>query len=610
MLQQRRLSDIVAEAERLERADEERRSSRRLVAEVQAGYDNLKESWGRRVIRKTGELVRKITPAKGRGHLMEWLGGPALTGILSAGDEAGFRVLGGSAGTRDLYPMSHISMMRVCRYLYESDDLAGFIVDIPLDLALGGSEMSYKVTVDERVEPDKKKMKDVVRKIRDTMDLFWDDPVHDFRGRAIEYMTTLLVDGSLCLQVVDCNPYSGLPHLDFVDSMQVYAVRKAPESAMSPGEVDLVRANGTDAEPYLVVRPDAGTRLYSADFSNPALRSPDEAATDARDLKGQVMYWRYSRIPNSLRGRSYLMRPADWIDAVNQFGWTAIDRARLLNSLLWDVTLKGAPAAECKRRLQEIMQNPPTVPNTVQVHNDAEVWEAKTADLKASETEVMLRATRGRVLGGRGIPEAWFAEGGHSTRATLSEQSPVAIMALKALQQLCKRMCCVPLNYAYDCVQAKMGLPLRVAEPAKGGYTQVTLEPELPPLEAPAKESIGADLKALSDAMVAMTSEALLSQETARSIVSMVVSQKTSIQIDSDDERERIDEEADQRDQDKAEEQAELAQRLYLQSMSKAGPAAPGTPAKPAPPQEGGNGKAQAVQPQGQGAETPVANAG
>jgi hypothetical protein len=408
-------------------------------------------------------------------------------------------------------------------------------------------------------------------------------------------MTTLLVDGSLCLQVVDHNPYNGLPHLDFIDSMQVYAVRRAPKSAMTPGEVDLVMAGGTDAEPYLVAQVDPSTRLYSGDWEA-AERSPDEASIGNRKLSGQVMYWRYSRIPNSLRGRSYLMRPADWIDAVNQFGWTAIDRARLLNSLLWDVTMKGATAEQCKKRLNEIMANPPTVPNTVQVHNDGETWDAKTADLKSSETEIMLRATRARVLGGRGIPEGWFAEGGHSTRATLSEQSPVAIMALKALQQIARRVCQVPLNYAYDCAQKAAGLPLRVATAGEGGYIQVTLEPELPPLESPTKENLGADLKALSDAMIALTSEALLSTETARHVVALAISAKTSVQIDADEEFEKIDSEAEQREEDKAKEQAELAQKLYLASMAKGGVAAPPKPGAP---------EAKGIQDAAQGTQAP-----
>jgi hypothetical protein len=96
--------------------------------------------------------------------------------------------------------------------------------------------------------------------------------------------------------------------------------------------------------------------------------------------------------------------------------------------------------------------------------------------------------------------------------------------------------------------------------------------------------------------MIALTSEALLSTETARHVVALAISAKTSVQIDADEEFEKIDSEAEQREEDKAKEQAELAQKLYLASMAKGGVAAPPKPGAP---------EAKGIQDAAQGTQAP-----
>ena len=95
-----------------------------------------------------------------------------------------------------------------------------------------------------------------------------------------------------------------------------------------------------------------------------------------------------------------------------------MERARLQNSFIYDVTLKGAGPEKIAEWLAENGVAPK--PSSVRVHNEKEEWQAVSPDLKGGESgaQGIAKMMRGLLLGGVGIPSHWFAQGEDVNRAS------------------------------------------------------------------------------------------------------------------------------------------------------------------------------------------------
>ncbi len=108
----------------------------------------------------------------------------------------------------------------------------------------------------------------------------------------------------------------------------------------------------------------------------------------------------------------------DWIDSYERFIFDAVERARLQNSFIYDVTLKGAGPEKIADWLSENGVAPK--PSSVRVHNEKEEWRAVSPDLKGGEAgaQGIAKLMRGLLLGGVGVPSHWFAQGEDVNRAS------------------------------------------------------------------------------------------------------------------------------------------------------------------------------------------------
>ena len=117
-----------------------------------------------------------------------------------------------------------------------------------------------------------------------------------------------------------------------------------------------------------------------------------------------------------------------FLDADAQF-----QRSALQNAFVWDVTVSGADEAEIGRWLAAHGAAPR--PGTVRAHNEKEAWGAVAPTLGAAEVETTSSLVKNLVLGGAGLPEAWFADGDAANRATLSGQMAPTYKMLAARQR-------------------------------------------------------------------------------------------------------------------------------------------------------------------------------
>jgi hypothetical protein len=515
-------------------------------------------------------------------RIVEALGGSLLGDVGVSGDSdpelRGFRTISDRVTTRDLNQLSHEQMVKLSLFLYSSNCLGKRIVELMTSLTIGKS-VGYSITVDVEMAaamgakgapttPEDGRR--LANEIRGWLDMYWQHPAHDIENRADLYAKTYLVTGHLVLPVAAVNPTSGVPQLDLIDAGQVRGVDPLAGSSMMPGAVRYV-PNATTAEEKSipVIRPDVSGALL-----------PLEA--DPRGLSG-CLYFANNTLLNSLRGVSYLMDVADWLDALDQGTWTSLDRAKLRNGIVWHLMVEGADTPQ--KISDEVAKVTGALANPGNVYgsNEKITLEAKSSNIEAADTVELHRMIRNHILGAKGIPESWYAEGGATNRATAGEQTDVAYKTLGEMQQSFRRIFRTLLWFGYDSIQAKMPrLPFRPDSP------WLRLEPELPAVQERDTSRQATAVVQLETALAAGVADEFISVQSAREAFLGLVAKITGAPYELDVEVGKIEAESEGREEAE-QERANAAVRAALDAAGdpEDDPEDPGGTMPPSPPKKG-----------------------
>lgn len=299
--------------------------------------------------------------------------------------------------TRDLTPLSYERQIEVAWYLFERNPFAHRLITLMTDLIIGEGA-SVEVTSDEP-------------KLQEIIDAFWSRNQMDQRLR--EFYVANALNGELVFPVAT-NPYSGIPVLGYLDSIQVKAVRPTTDNILVLDQLVLKStAEARDDTTLPIVREDPATHL----------------------LRGEVFFHRINGLPNSLRGRSDLLPLADWLDLYDQFMFAEVERVTLLSSFTWDYTVEGANSDAVIQ--QKVKKLPRFKPGTVFGHNEKEKLEPKTPDLKANDRSEVARLLRVHIAGAFGFPVSYLGDSGGDAgnRATIEGQSDVLMKTPAARQR-------------------------------------------------------------------------------------------------------------------------------------------------------------------------------
>ncbi len=498
--------------------------------------------------------LQDYIPRRVRAWFAEGLTGTALGDSGTVDNERGWSRITGRKRQVDLDALSVETMIPVCRYLYTADPLAAWLVDKPVDMAVGSSDLGYAVDVDPKLSglEDEEQRKTTIETIRGYLDPFWEHALFNLRDRADGLFASFLIDGSLCLQIVGHNDVTGTPQLDLIDAQQIpgNGVKSLADRATIPGTVRIRMGTNATEEVYTAVNVDPVTMRY------PIARAGEDPKL--------CFYWRRSRILNSMRGFSVLLAPADWIDGLNTFLWNSLDRAKLINCLVYDVKMEGAGEKEIAKKMADLAKAPLWQPNTHYVHNEKESMETITADLKSNEATMLARAVKNFILGSKSFPEGWFGEGGETNRATLSEQGDPTYRTLESYQKDARLIFGALLNYAYDQAAELQGdIPKRVDE---RGRIVVWMTPTLPPISPKDATRLGAALAQVGTGLKQAVDDAMLSEKTSRRVFLGVVSQLSGVEVEPDEEAQLIEAEKTQREARQASEDAKKAAQLYART--------------------------------------------
>ncbi len=325
---------------------------------------------------------------------------------LGSAEDLGWRRLTGNP-ERELISTSQERMIELCYWLWETNPMAGWMIDLVVAFVLGEG-LPY-----EAEDPD----------VKQILDDFWNNPVNRMTIYFDKHVRELGIFGELLFPATTAGQ-TGRLYLGYIDPAQIDAVVTDPENVKMIIGVKLKDTVGKPGRHYQTILP------AEADY----VLSPTAKAMRKTFTDGECFYFSINNVTNSPRGRSDLIRVADWLDAYEQFLYDYAEKWPLLNAFVWDLQVDDADP----KALDEEMKRFTKKSGSVYGHNQKVKLQAVTPDLGAVDANEGARLLRNHILGSRSIPEHWYGGGGDVNRATASEMGEPIFKMLSMRQKIVK----------------------------------------------------------------------------------------------------------------------------------------------------------------------------
>jgi len=244
--------------------------------------------------------------------------------------------------------------------------------------------------------------------VQAALDRFWDDPVNKMDKRMKGFVRSLSIFGEVILPVFKGG--AGKVRIGYIDPSKVAAVVLDEHNALEIDRIAVRQGKG-DSKPQMLK----------------AVRWDDDAGRRV----GDVAYWSVNRAPNSSRGRSDLLPVVDWLDGLDTFLISALDRIQIQNSVAWDLVVDGANQQQLKELVKKI---PPPRPNMIRAHNNRTKWTAISPNIDGGDLTEFGKMLKVWIGTGMGFPPHWLGEPGDSNRATASESGAPVTESLRGRQ--------------------------------------------------------------------------------------------------------------------------------------------------------------------------------
>ncbi len=414
--------------------------------------------------------------------------------------------------TRDLVPVAHERMIEIAYWLWETNPLAGWLIDI-MTAFITAEGLPYAAT-DEAVKA--------------VLDAFWNDPVNRLPLNFPKLVDSLHIFGEICIPVFTAKQTGRVRH-GYVDPARIDQVITDPENvAVTIGIV---------TKPWTgligTVSVEVPQRLYRTVLPEDAdyVLSPQARSLRERFTDGECHFWAINNVINSPRGRSSFLSTADWLDAYEQFLFDYADKWPLQNSFIWDLKVDGANSDEIKEQIATFTKKS----GSIFGHNEKVELNAVTPDLKALDAQAGARLFRNHILGRFGFPEHWYGGGGDVNRATAAEMDAPALKLLARRQLTVKYILEDMLAYAIR--QARAARYLRVTDDAAAAFSVVT-----PQMQDKDASKLGSAAQQIAAALLTAELQGWVDKDTARKIFASIVT-FTGVDIDLEDVKRKVEEE-------------------------------------------------------------------
>lgn len=428
-------------------------------------------------------------------------------GVTVDKDDDEWRRLTGRSD-KDLNPLTQERARKLAIHLWQSNPLANRLIELPLAYLLGKGV----------------RLKAADAEAQKILDRHWRDAINAWPIKLVKRVRELALAGEQCWPVFVGG--NGFVRVGYLDPALIETVVMDPDNAEQPIGVVTRKDRRGEARKYRVI-----------------VNGPESVFTQrtqeirATFTAGDCFYFRVNDLCNGTRGRGDLTPLLDWVDAYDEFLFGELDRADFMRAFVWDVTLTGANEDEVKRRAAEITA---PKPGSTRVHNDAEVWQAITPELQASEGDTLARLVRNQVLGGTTMPEHWYGGGGDVNRATGESMAEPTEKMYEMRQAYLGYMLAEVATFVLRAAWQKLGDTEELDEKYQAILDDV--EVEWPEMTAKDTTKYASALSSVVAAAAQAIREKLITRKTALSLIAAMAAQ-LGVEFDAETELEAAEKE-------------------------------------------------------------------
>lgn len=384
---------------------------------------------------KTGDEIQAMVEAEVKRAVMDR---PVSAEI------DGYRPLRQSIRERDLTAMQQSRMFEIAYYMHDTSAMTKRMAR--LDKAFLFAEPITITSEDEDVQI--------------IIDRFIED--NGWKLKFPDRMMWLSMLGEQ-LWPVNVNPHNGAVKLGYIDPSRIKEVYVDPQNHEIVQQVELAGRSGRTGAKYAVIRKETDIRFSTYDR-----------------LVGDAFFFKINNPPNSARGRSDYLTLWDWIDSLEQYGFTTIERAGGLLSFIWDVELSGFTQEDIDKWLANHGGVPE--PNSVRAHNEHVKWSAVSPSLNAGDLRSAFDMIKSFIMGSAGRPDSWYGGGGKAYQNEAEQFGQVPIKDLDERQQLIGEIMEQVIQFCIDQAvihgrltesQAEAGFTVNLPEISKKDFTKL-----------------------------------------------------------------------------------------------------------------------------------------
>lgn len=352
---------------------------------------------------------------------------PQMFMIGGDAEDARYKRITSKKTLRDLNPLMQERMQQICFFIATTIPFAKRFIELVTDYVVGAEGFTL-VAKDKDVQA--------------VLDRFVADSVNDLEKTLPEWSDELGKFGELCVPVA-VNPVDGMVRLGYIDPCEIEAIEyglltagDGREEIAIPVAVRLKQKIGEQQ----------GRRLRIV------MRDEDPDSETFGQLSGECFYLAVNKAKSASRGISDLFCMADTLDVLDQLVFDGADRARFMNSFIWQYIIKGADDKKLEEFRKKTFKSPPKQGGVLTTNDQVEL-KALSPDLKAYEFGEIVSNIKTYGLGGIGFPNHWFADPGDVNRATAGEMGEPTLKKLEGRQKALKRFYLSMVHFVIDKAQ-------------------------------------------------------------------------------------------------------------------------------------------------------------
>ena len=427
---------------------------------------------------------------------------------------------------RDLPSLTQERMLEIAFWLYQTNPLARRILRIVRDFAVG----SGLVVSSNDIE------------VQSAIDDFWMDPVNLMDMKLHSRVLELGLYGEWC-SPISINPVDGKVRLGYIDSIEIADIVCDKDNVEIIQAIELKAKGGELPKRYKVVSVDTDPqsksygRLIGAKTDKDGkvlttyqeLDNADHPIGDGKIYDGTCFFFKVNSVTNAKRGWSDLLTLIDWIDGYDQAIFNEVDRALLLKSFIWDVTITGA---DDKAIVEYAKNNPAPKPASVRYHNEKAKWEAVTPDLKASDTQTSSDLLLSYIATGAGLPKTWLNAMVDVNLATATALADPSMRELSVRQKYVRYIIEQIVTFVLDQAELKGRLKRRQTKKGTAGWPEPwDFSINMPEMRAKDLNQIADVLNKVTQALAVARSEGAIDVELEQQVLVLLIEQ-LGVEID------------------------------------------------------------------------------